>query len=135
MGFRRVKNVQTVDIIWSTSSEASVAKDGRIKVTEKMLEGLQQKLTAEELASAPTHINSFNNFRSVLERESAFVQTRPNLRILDTRQRIYNFPGTEVVFNWKGRDEGYLVYGEERRVYFPNEYPQNCCWTFRCNIL
>ncbi|XP_062924443.1 protein SSUH2 homolog isoform X1 [Mobula hypostoma] len=50
--------------------------------------------------------------------------------ILQQRQTIELIPVTKVLFQWKGQEHSYFVYGTEDNVYAP-DYPSKC----RCNIL
>jgi hypothetical protein len=100
--FRRVKNYQSLEVNWTTSFKDCATKYGRIKITKGMLGDMDGRLVAEEIASSPSQIeqNGFNNFRSVLEGERTLFGGLPSVRVIDTRQRIFSFPGTEVVFTY-----------------------------------
>ena len=100
-----------------------------------MLAGLDRTLVAEDSGPVPSDMSVFSSFRPVLDQELSRFDTLPRHRVVDIQQRVYSFPGTEVIFKLKSLEEPFLIYGKEKKVRFPYKYPQNCCWMFRCNIL
>ncbi|KAG2470744.1 SSUH2 protein, partial [Polypterus senegalus] len=54
------------------------------------------------------------------------------MRIHQQRQTIERIPLYHVIYDWKGKQHSYYIYGTEKKVYAPG-YPARCCWL--CSIL
>jgi len=127
-GFRRVKNYEKFEVAWTTVLEQSFHKaGGQVGLGNLKFGGLVKKNVAESASLSPQDLLPFTMFRPVLDEKYAAQCAIPHQRVLEIRQKVHLYPATEVICTHKARDHRFLIYGEERIVYFPQGYPQSCC--------
>lgn len=117
-----------MEVNWSTLIQEDCHKNGgRISLNLNRLRALKKQLVGELTSSQPQDVPCYGVFRSFLETQYAAQCAIPHQRVLEIRQKVHLYPGTEVISRYDSRDRQFLIFGDERVVYFPEGYPQTCC--------
>ncbi len=55
------------------------------------------------------------------------MMAQTDWKIIALRQAIVMVPVVKIEYEWKNVADTFYIYGAEKLVYFPHEYPGHCC--------
>ena len=107
----------------------------RTAMPDELIKTVSGKTVFEQSAQRVGPIIGYK-IKEINDKSGEYVQKHatafPTKRILYQRQQLRAVPVTQIQGKWKDENVVYWIYGDERKVHFPN-YPNKCCWN--CSIL
>jgi len=132
-GYRMLKSAIQLTTTFAIESDDYAFE--RTAMPDELIKTVSGKTVFEQSAQRVGPIIGYK-IQEINEKSGEFVQKHatafPTKRILYQRQQLRAIPVTQIQGKWKDEKIVFWIYGDERKVHFPN-YPNQCCWN--CSIL
>ena len=132
-GYRMLKSAIHLTTTFAIESDDYTYE--RTDLPDELIKGVSGKTVFEQSAPRVGAIVGYK-INEINQNSGALVQKHatafPTERLLYQRQQLRAVPVTQIDGIWNDVKFTFWIYGDEKKVYFP-DYPNQCCWN--CSII